>query len=207
MAAPLLANLLGGGPFLGFVAVVAFATVLAASTGLILSGAFSFSHDIFAPIFGRGGPSEARGISVTQKAAVFLCLCSGLMGMALRGQNVASLVGLAFAVAASANAPALLLSIFWRRFTAAGAVWSILTGALLSTGMIVVGPTIWGELLGHRGSDGAPVGLIPLRNPAIVSMTAAFIVGGLASLATRNTSSEAVFREQTLGRYLGPGSE
>jgi cation/acetate symporter len=111
------------------------------------------------------------------------------------------MVGLAFAVACSANFPSLLLSIVWRRFTTAGAVASILTGALLSVLLIVISPTVWIEVL---GKDEA---LFPLRNPAIVSMTAAFLVGFAVSLLGREPQAAAKFEDEKLRTYLGLGAE
>ena len=123
-----------------------------------------------------------------------------LLGILFKGQNVAFMVGLAFAVACSANFPALLLSIVWRRFNTAGAVSSIVTGATLSVVLILISPTVWVDLLKH------PSPLFPLRNPAIVSMTAAFVVGVVVSLATREPSAEAKFDDERLRTYLGVGA-
>ena len=94
-----------------------------------------------------------------------------LLGIAFKGQNVAFMVGLTFAVAASANFPPLLLSIVWRRFNTTGAVCAIVTGAVLSVALIVLSPTVWVDILGN------PVAIVPLRNPAIISMPAAFLAG------------------------------
>jgi cation/acetate symporter len=111
------------------------------------------------------------------------------------------MVGLAFAVAASGNFPALLLSIVWSRFNTAGAVLSIVTGALMAVVLIVLSPTIWVDLLHHT----API--FPLRNPAIVSMPAGFLAGILASLAAREPEAEAKFHDEKLRTYLGIGAE
>src|SRR6059058_2725553 len=157
MAAPLLAELLGGTPFLGFIAAVAFATILAVVAGLTLAGAGALSHDIFLHVVRRGRATVAFGAVAV------------LLGILFKGQNVAFMVGLTFAVAASANFPPLLLSIVWRRFNTAGAVCSILSGASLSVVLIVLSPTIWVDLL-HNGRA-----IFPLRNPAIISMPAGFL--------------------------------
>ena len=133
MAAPLVAELLGGTPFLGFIAAVAFATILAVVAGLTLAGASALSHDIFVHVIRRGqahrsrtGPRRARRDGRLRRRS--RC-CSA---SSFKGQNVAFMVGLAFAIACSANFPPLLLSIVWRRFNTAGAVGSIVTGATLS---------------------------------------------------------------------------
>jgi cation/acetate symporter len=124
-----------------------------------------------------------------------------LLGIVFKGQNVAFMVGLAFAIACSANFPPLLLSIVWRRFTTAGAVSSIVVGAVLSVLLIVLSPTVWVDILHY------PAPIFPLRNPAIVSMPVAFIAGILASLATREPSAEAMFDDEKLRTYLGVGAE
>ena len=124
-----------------------------------------------------------------------------LLGIVFKGQNVAFMVGLAFAIAASANFPALLLSIVWRRFNTMGAVWSIATGAFMSLLLIVLSPTVWVDLLGN------PKAIFPLRNPAIVSMSVAFLVAIVASLVTREPAAEAKFDDEKLRTYLGVGAE
>jgi cation/acetate symporter len=116
------------------------------------------------------------------------------------------MVGLAFSIAASANFPALLMSVVWKRFTTMGAVWSIVTGAVLSVVMIFLSPTVWGEVLGHV-VDGKPYGIIPLKNPAIVSMTAAFVVGIVVSLLSEEKEAQVAFEGEKLRTYLGVGAE
>ena len=120
MAAPLVAELLGGTPFLGFIAAVAFATILAVVAGLTLAGASALSHDIFTHVVRKGHATEHEQIRVARLATVAFGLVAVVLGILFKGQNVAFMVGLAFAVAASANFPPLLLSIVWRRFNTAG---------------------------------------------------------------------------------------
>src|SRR5262245_48125791 len=201
MAAPLLAELLGGTPFLGFIAAVAFATILAVVAGLTLAGASALSHDIFVHVVRGGHASEREQMRVARLATVGFGLLAILLGIVFRGQNVAFMVGLAFAVACSANFPALLLSIVWKGFTTAGAVASSLTGALLAVVLIVLSPTVWVEVLGH------PAAIQGLRNPAIVSMPAAFLAGLLVSALTREKHAEARFEDEKLRTYLGVGAE
>jgi cation/acetate symporter len=201
MAAPLLAEQLGGTPFLGFIAAVAFATILAVVAGLTLAGASALSHDIFVHVVRHGESTDAEQVRVARIATIVFGVLAVLLGIVFKGQNVAFMVGLAFAIACSANFPALLLSIVWRRFTTAGAVWSIGTGAVVSLALIVCSPTVWVDVLHHT----AP--LFPLRNPAIVSMPAAFLAGLLASLATREPEAEAKFDDEKLRTYLGVGAE
>src|SRR5688572_16851322 len=201
MAAPLLAELLGGTPFLGFIAAVAFATILAVVAGLTLAGASALSHDIFLHVVRKGRATEGEQVRVAKLATVVFGAVAVGLGILFKGQNVAFMVGLAFAIACSANFPPLLLSIVWRRFNTAGAVASILTGALLSVLLIVLSPTVWVDLLGNATA------IFPLRNPAIVSMTVAFLAGIVGSLMTREPSAEASFDDEKLRTYLGVGAE
>ncbi len=122
MAAPMVAELLGGTPFLGFIAAVAFATILAVVAGLTLAGASALSHDIFLHVVRNGKATEYEQVRVARAATVVFGAVAVLLGIAFKGQNVAFMVGLTFAVAASANFPPLLLSIVWRRFNTTGAV-------------------------------------------------------------------------------------
>ena len=201
MAAPLVAELLGGTPFLGFIAAVAFATILAVVAGLTLAGASALSHDIFTHAIRKGKASEHEQIRVARLATVAFGVLAVVLGILFKGQNVAFMVGLAFAVAASANFPALLLSIVWRRFNTAGAVCSIATGAAFSLVLIVLSPTIWVDLL-HNASP-----VFPLRNPAIISMPAGFLAGIIASLLVSEPEAEAQFHDEKLRTYLGVGAE
>ena len=134
-------------PFLGFIAAVAFATILAVVAGLTLAGASALSHDIFTHVVMRGQATEDEQVRVARWATVVFGIVGVLLGIVFKGQNVAYMVGLAFAIACSANFPALLLSIVWRRFTTAGAVASILTGSLLTVVLIVLSPTVWVDVL------------------------------------------------------------
>src|SRR5215213_8706189 len=197
MAAPLLAENVGGTPFFGFIAAVAFATILAVVAGLTLAGGAALAHDLWVNAV-KGGEAPDREQFRVARAATFVmgALAIGL-GIALKGQNVAFMVGLAFAIAASANFPALLLSIFWRRFTTWGAVSSIVTGAALSVGLIAISPTVMVDLLHY------PAAIFPLRNPAIVSMSAAFAVGIAVSLLRPEREAQRRFIEQERQMLLG----
>jgi cation/acetate symporter len=201
MAAPLLAEVLGGTPFLGFIAAVAFATILAVVAGLTLAGASALSHDIYVNVVKKGEATEQEQVRVAKIATVVFGILAVLLGVLFKGQNVAFMVGLAFAVACSANFPALLMSIVWKRFTTAGAVSSILVGAFLSVYLIIISPTVWIDVLHHKTA------IFPIKNPAIVSMTAAFVVGILVSLLTREPSAEAMFEDEKLRTFLAVGAE
>src|SRR5687767_1887493 len=201
MAAPLVAELLGGTPFLGFIAAVAFATILAVVAGLTLAGASALSHDIFTHAIRKGDATEHEQVRVARLATVVFGAAAVGLGILFKGQNVAFMVGLAFAIACSANFPPLLLSIVWRRFNTTGAVCSIACGAFLSVLLIVLSPTVWVDLMGNASA------VFPLRNPAIVSMPAAFLAGIVGSLMTREPDAEARFDDEKLRTYLGVGAE
>ncbi len=203
MAAPLLAEFLGGTPFLGFIAAVAFATILAVVAGLTLAAASSFSHDIYVHVIKGGSATEQEEVRASKIATLLFGIVAVGLGILFKGQNVAFMVGLAFAIACSANFPALVLSIFWKRFTTAGAVWSILTGAFLAVGLIIIRPTVWVDVFKNpKGSE-----LFALKNPAIVSMTAAFVVGWIVSLMTKDEIAQQKFEDEKLRTYLGVGAE
>jgi len=201
MAAPLLAELLGGTPFLGFIAAVAFATILAVVAGLTLAGASAYSHDIYVYVIRGGQATEQQQVSVAKMATVVFGAAAVGLGIAFRGQNVAFMVGLAFSIAASANFPALLLSVVWRRFSTAGAVASMVTGALLSIAMIVLSPTVWVGVFRMQEA------VIQLKNPAVFSMSAAFAVGIIASLLAPERRAQELFEQEKLRIYLGVGAE
>jgi cation/acetate symporter len=147
MAAPLLAEALGGSLFLGFLAAVAFATILAVVAGLTLAGASALSHDLYVGVIRRGVSNEKEEVKVAKIATVGLGVTAMILAMLFKGQNVAFMVGLAFAIAASANFPALLLSLMWKKFTTAGAVWSIYTGMFLAVILIILSPTVYVDII------------------------------------------------------------
>jgi cation/acetate symporter len=178
MAAPLLAEFIGGTPFLGFIAAVAFATILAVVAGLALAGATALSHDLWVNVVRKGAASGDEELKVARGATVVLGVAAILLGIAFKGQNVAFMVSLAFAIAASGNFPALLMAIFWRRFSTAGAVASMLTGTVGTLLLIWLSPTIQVEVLGRSDA------WFPLKNPALVTIPLAFLVGIVVSLVT-----------------------
>jgi cation/acetate symporter len=175
MAAPLLALAVGGTPFLGFISAVAFATILAVVAGLALSGAATLSHDLWVHVV-RGGRSDQREeLLVARVATLALGVMSIGLGIAFKGQNVAYMVGLAFAIAASANFPALVLAIFWRRLTTAGAQWSMLVGTASTLVLIYLSPAIQVDIFKESA-------VFPLRNPGIVTIPLSFAVAIVVSL-------------------------
>ena len=176
MAAPLLAEFLGGTPFLGFIAAVAFATILAVVAGLALAGASALSHDLWVNVVRGGKASGPEELKVARGATIVLGVLAVLLGILFKSQNVAFMVSLAFAIAASGNFPALLLAMFWRRFSTAGAVASILTGTFGSLLLIWLSPTIQVDVLKQADA------WFPLKNPALVTIPLAFLVGIVVSL-------------------------
>jgi cation/acetate symporter len=185
MAAPMLAELLGGRAFLGFIAAVAFATILAVVAGLALSGAAAISHDIWASVIRKGHPKPGEEIKVARLATIGLAIVAMALGIAFKGQNVAFMVGLAFAIAASANFPALVLSVFWRRTTTAGAASSMVVGATSTLVLIALSPAVQVDLLHHATA------MFPLKNPALITIPLSFATGILVSLLRPDRASEA----------------
>ena len=177
MAAIHLADAVGGPGMMGFISAVAFATILAVVSGLALAGASAVSHDLYARAFGAG--DEKREMTVSRIATVALGVLAVALGLAFRTQNVAYMVGLAFAVAASANFPVLLLAIYWGGLTTAGAVAGGLSGLGSAVLLTVIGPGIWVKTLGHV----API--FPYDPPAIVTVPLAFAVAVGVSLLGR----------------------
>ena len=196
MAAPLLAEFIGGTPFLGFIAAVAFATILAVVAGLALAGASALSHDLWVNVVKRGKASGDEELKVARVATVILGIAAVVLGITFKGQNVAFMVSLAFAIAASGNFPALVLAIFWRRFTTAGAVASMLTGTLATLLLIWLSPTIQVDVL-HRASA-----WFPLKNPALVTIPLGFAVGILVSLLSARVADDA-FAHHERRMHLG----
>jgi cation/acetate symporter len=185
MAAPLLAEYLGGTPFLGFIAAVAFATILAVVAGLTLSGAAALSHDLWVNVVKKGTGDTAEELRVARGATVGLGVIAVILGITFKGQNVAYMVSLAFAIAASANFPALLLSIFWRRLTTAGAVSSMVFGTVATLVLIYLSPTIQIDILKHTTA------MFPLKNPALLTIPLSFVVGIVVSLASARAGQTA----------------
>jgi cation/acetate symporter len=190
MAAPMLAEVLGGNAFLGFIAAVSFATILAVVAGLTLSGAATLSHDLWVNVVRHGHADETEQLKVARGSTLLLGMIAIILGIVFKGQNVAYMVGLAFAIAASANFPALFMSMMWRRFTTKGAVASMLVGAISSLVLIYFSPTIQVAILNHTSA------WFPLKNPGLVTIPLAFIVGIVVSLAAPEHRSEERFEEE-----------
>ena len=197
MAAPLLAEALGGTPFLGFIAAVAFATILAVVAGLTLSGAAALSHDLWVSVVKKGQASSDDELKVARVATIVLGIIAVLLGITFKGQNVAFMVSLAFAIAASANFPALLLSIFWRKATTAGTVASMVVGTVATLLLIWMSPTIQVDILKHESA------FFPLKNPALVSIPLSFLVGIVVSLLTPEAGMEERYAKVERAMHMG----
>jgi cation/acetate symporter len=225
MAAPLLAQTIAGNIFFGFICAVAFATILAVVAGLTLAGAGALSHDLWVNVIRGGHAPEREQLIVARLSSVILGVGAVLLGIVFQGQNVAYMVGLTFSIAASANFPALVMSVFWRRFTTWGAVCSIMFGTFATLLLIYLGPTIQIDLLGPKA---APAGsapevvaaakaaidahtanvtsqwwFFPLKNPCLFTMLGSFLIGIVVSLLAPERSAEEGFAEVERRALLG----
>ncbi|MFV2028776.1 cation acetate symporter [Neisseria sp. S1] len=204
MAAVHLSEALGGNLFLGFISAVAFATILAVVAGLTLSGASAVSHDIYASVIRKGQATSQEEMRVSRITVLSLGVLAILFGLIFENQNIAFMVGLAFAVAASANFPILMLSMFWKGLTTRGAVIGGFSGLILALVLIVLGPSVWVQVLHHE----API--FPYGNPAIVSIPAAFIMAWLGSItdnSERAKQDRAGYEAQYVRSMTGIGAE
>jgi cation/acetate symporter len=207
LATPLLAEELGGGAgtvggdlFLAIISAVAFATILAVVAGLVIAASGAVAHDVWTSVVRRGEADEREEVRVARTAAIGLGVLA-IVASILAGQafNVSILVGLAFAVAASANLPALLMALFWPRFNTTGAVAGVLGGLLVSLLMIILSPPVWP---GPDG-EGSPVAL---TNPAIISIPAGFLCCWLGTMLSREGSTERTYHELHVRAETGIGA-
>ena len=205
MAAVLTAKAVGGDIFLGFISAVAFATILAVVAGLTLSGASAVSHDLYATVFKHGNADSASELKVSRMTTLALGVIAVLLGIAFEKQNIAFMVSLAFAVAASANFPVLLLSVLWKNCTTKGAVIGGFAGLIAAVVLTVLSPSVWEDTLGNaKGS--AP---FPYTSPALFSMTIAFATIWLVSIMDRSGRAaidRAGFRAQQIRSETGLGA-
>ena len=182
MAAIHLANAVGGNVFLGFISAVAFATILAVVAGLTLSGASAVSHDLYSTVIKKGQADSASELKVSRLTTVALGIVAVVLGIAFEKQNIAFMVSLAFAIAASANFPVLLMSVLWKDCTTRGAVIGGFLGLASSVLLTLVSPAVWEVTLGNpKGSA-----LFPYASPALFSMTIGFVGIWLFSILDRS---------------------
>jgi cation/acetate symporter len=196
LAAPLLAEALGGPLLIAFVSAVAFATILAVIAGLTITASTAFAHDIWWNVIRNGQGDERENLLVARGAALGIGIVAIVMSIALRGVNVAFLVGLAFAVAASANVPAIILSLMWRRFSRTGAICGMISGLVSSIALIALSP-----LFLHEKA------LFPLENPGLVSIPIGFLGAILGTYLVRDTEAEQKFNQLEVRANTGIGAE
>ncbi|MCJ2089310.1 cation acetate symporter [Methylobacterium sp. E-005] len=203
MVAVNLANAVGGPYFLGFISAVAFATILAVVAGLTLAGASAISHDLYAQVIARGRTTEKHEVNLSKFSAVVIGLVAIYLGYVFENQNVAFMVGLAFAVAASCNFPVLAMSILWRGTTTWGALTGGLVGLISAVTMVVLSKAVWVTTFGH------PAPLFPYDNPALFSMPLAFATIWVVSLMDKSRRAQrerAAFEAQYVRSETGIGA-
>ena len=205
MAAVHLATAVGGNVFLGFISAVAFATILAVVAGLTLSGASAVSHDLYATVFKNGKADNASELRVSRITTVALGIIAVLLGIVFEKQNIAFMVSLAFAVAASANFPVLFLSILWKNMTTRGAVIGGFIGLISSVALTILSPSVW-EAVFHNPVGSAP---FPYASPTVFSMTLAFIgiwFFSITDKSARAAKDRAGFPAQFIRSETGLGA-
>lgn len=185
MAAVLVAKAVGGNIFYGFISAVAFATILAVVAGLTLSGASAVSHDLYATVFKKGKADSASELKVSRMTTLALGVIAVVLGIAFEKQNIAFMVSLAFAIAASANFPVLFLSVLWKDCTTRGAVIGGFLGLISSVGLTVVSPSVWEATLGNPAGSA----WFPYTSPALFSMTIGFVGVWLFSITDKSANA------------------
>jgi cation/acetate symporter len=203
MAAIHLANATGGSLMLGFISAVAFATILAVVAGLTLAGASAVSHDLYAEVIARGRASEQKEVNLSKITAIVIGIVAIILGYIFENQNVAFMVGLAFAVAASCNFPVLLMSTLWKGTTTRGALIGGFLGMISAVVMVVLSKAVWVQTFGN------PKELFPYDNPALFSMTIAFLgiwIFSKMDASQRARQEQAAFDEQYIRSETGIGA-
>ncbi|MEF7615389.1 cation acetate symporter [Aquincola sp. MAHUQ-54] len=205
MAAVLVAKAVGGNVFYGFISAVAFATILAVVAGLTLSGASAVSHDLYATVFKKGNADSASELRVSRITTLVLGAVAVALGIAFEKQNIAFMVSLAFAIAASANFPVLFMSVLWKDCTTRGAVIGGFLGLVSSVGLTIVSPSVWEATLGNpKGSA-----WFPYTSPALFSMAIGFAGIWIFSLLDRSAQAQrerAAFPAQRVRSETGLGA-
>ncbi|SBS76549.1 acetate transporter [uncultured Mycobacterium sp.] len=204
-AAPLLAFELGGVILLGVISAVAFATILAVVAGLTITASASFAHDVYASVLKSHKVTEDEQVRVSRITAVVLGIAAIGLGILANGQNVAFLVALAFAVAASANLPTIVYSLYWKRFNTRGALWSMYGGLISCLVLIVFSPAVSGNKTAMI--PGANFDWFPLANPGIVSIPLAFILGIVGTLTSSDPGDPELNAEMEVRSLTGVGAE
>jgi len=212
-AAPLLAFELGGTVMLAVISAIAFATILAVVAGLTITAATSFAHDIYASVIKKGQVSANGEVKTARITVVVIGIVAILGGILAQGQNVAFLVALAFAIAASANLPTILYSLFWKKFSTRGALWSMYGGLGIAIFLIIFSPVVSGGAInpatGLSSSmiQGVDFHWFPLNNPGIISIPAGFLLGFLGTVTSRRREDPAIAAEMEVRSLTGHGAE
>jgi len=204
MAAIHLSHAVGGDFFLGFISAVAFATILAVVSGLTLAGASAISHDLYASVWRKGRVDSMTEMRVSKMATVALGIIAIIVGIAFENQNIAFVVGLAFAIAASANFPILVLSMYWRRLTTRGAVIGGALGLGSAVLLVILSPVVWVSILGNKTA------IFPYEYPALFSVTLAFVGTWFFSITDKSESAkeeQELFDAQFIRAQTGIGAE
>ena len=196
-AAPLLALHLGGEVLMAVISGVAFATILAVVAGLTITASASFAHDFYNSVIKSGKADPAQEVKVARITAVVIGVLAIIGGILANGQNVAFLVSLAFGVAASANLPSILLTMYWKRFNTQGSVWSIYTGLISAVVLIIFSPAV----------VSGPLAIFPLTNPTIVSLPLAFLAGWLGTILSKEPADAVLQAEMEVRSMTGAGAE
>jgi cation/acetate symporter len=204
MPAVYLSHAIGGDFFLGFIAAVAFATILAVVSGLTLAGASAISHDLYANVIKKGKSTEADEVRVSRISVIVLGIVAILLGILFEKQNVAYIVALTFSIAACSNFPILVLSVFWKGLTTRGAVAGGYTGILGSIGLIIIGPTVWTKVLGMGPA------IFPYDFPTFLVLPAVLLVAWVVSATDGSEGAaqeKAAFDAQKIRSETGLGAE
>lgn len=200
MAAPLLAEAIGGNVLFALIAAVAFATILAVVAGLVLSGASAFAHDIYGQIIKKGKISEREQMLAARYASLGVSVLSIVLSLGAQYLNVAFLVSLAFCIAASANLPVILYTVYWKRFNTTGAVSALLAGLFSALILVSISPSVFSPVEGAALFVGEPI--FPLDNPALVSVPVGFIAGYLGTVLSKEHDYER-FAEVSVKAHTG----
>jgi cation/acetate symporter len=206
MAAIHLSHAIGGDLFLGFISAVAFATILAVVSGLTLAGASAISHDLYASVFAKGEVDQMREIRISKYATLAIGIVAIILGIAFENQNIAFMVGLAFAIAASANFPILFLSMYWSKLTTRGAVIGGSLGLATAIVLVVLGPIVWGQII---NGDKA-MAFFPYEYPALFSVGVAFFGIWFFSITDKSENAKkerAAYENQFIRSQTGIGAE
>ncbi|MCF6194561.1 MAG: cation acetate symporter, partial [Kangiellaceae bacterium] len=200
MAAIHLSHALGGNILMGFISAVAFATILAVVAGLIVSGAATISHDLYAEMLCQGKPDQTKELKISKVSAVILCAIGVLLGVVFQHQNVAFIAVMPLVIAASVNFPILIMAMYWRRLTTRGAVIGGIVGFISSISLIVMGPKVWVDVIGNSEA------LFPYDYPALFTLPLALLIMVVVSCFDKSDSTKQdreYFDKQLVAAELG----